>query len=272
MSTYKNGQLPASVLATIPGTSRQVRADLVGAVAALRAAFAAHFGKPLTVTDAYRPLSEQQRIFSQRYVVQAAGGGYYGDVRYYDGLRWVRLRGYASAATPGTSNHGWAQAIDFGSGVNTSLTSDEHLWMRANAPRFGWNHPAWARRSPFIEPWHWEGEPVAGFVSNPVQGGGTVPTLTPTSPIDPIPRLEATMGDRSFAIRDTVTGATYEVNLGTGKFIGYPDPGTRDAVNGNSVRGDANARHIGPPDALSTVQIRLVEAHCARIRAQLKQG
>jgi len=116
--------------------------------------------------------------------VQATGGGYYGDVRWFEGRRYVRKRGTASASTPGQSNHGWGQAIDFGSGVNTSLTSPEYLWMRANAPRFGWTHPEWARRSAFLEPWHWEGVAVPGLVSNPGAGvGGTVPGVDPTGPI-----------------------------------------------------------------------------------------
>lgn len=190
MAAYQNGQLPSSALATIPGTSRQVRADLVGAVAELRRRFAARFGKTLTVTDGYRPLADQRRIFFDRYVQQASGGGYYGDVRFYEGRRYVRKKGTASASTPGQSNHGWGQAIDFGSGVNSSLNSAEYLWMRANAPALGWTHPEWARKASFLEPWHWEGVPVAGFVSNPIGGSeGSLPGID----IDPLDPLEEDM-------------------------------------------------------------------------------
>lgn len=166
-----NGQLPASQLALIPGTNQYIRADLVGAVTALRAAFKAHFGKELRVTDGYRSDSSQERIFRERYTTNYSRSAKI-DKRTWNGQTWWRLPGYASASTPGQSNHGWGQAIDFGSGVNTSLTSAEHRWMRANAPRFGWTHPAWARKRPYLEPWHWEGVPVAGFVNNPGSSTG----------------------------------------------------------------------------------------------------
>lgn len=189
MSAYQNGRLPSSALATIPGTSRQVRADLVGGVAALRAAFERRFGKPLAVTDGYRPYTDQERIFRQRYTTNYTASAKI-DARRWLGQNWWRKAGYASASTPGQSNHGWGQAIDFGSGVNTSLTSAEHLWMRANAPAFGWAHPAWARKSPYLEPWHWEGVPV-NLVSNPIGSGstGALPSVD-TTPIDPLTPID----------------------------------------------------------------------------------
>lgn len=43
------------------------------------------------------------------------------------------LNGGNLAALPGTSNHGWAVAVDF-----TGLTSRALFWLRTNADRFGW--------------------------------------------------------------------------------------------------------------------------------------
>jgi len=162
MATYANGRLPDSALAVIPGTKERVRADLVEQTAALRDAFQARFGKPLVVTDAYR-------TYAQQVSLKATKGVY--------------------AATPGTSNHGWGQAIDFGSRVNVE-GSEEYRWMLDNAPRFGWTHPLWARDGNPLngqqEPWHWEA--VAVPVSNYRTTGGSVPAVpnpTAPTPIDP---------------------------------------------------------------------------------------
>ncbi len=60
------------------------------------------------------------------------------------------------AAVPGRSNHGWGLAVDFSCGVE-SFGSPAHEWMRANAGRFGWFHPAWAQAGGSRpEAWHWE--------------------------------------------------------------------------------------------------------------------
>jgi hypothetical protein len=124
-----NGYLTDLELAFIPGTFKRVKRELVPQTDALRKAFYKRFGKVLIITDAYRSYSEQVQV-------KAAKG-------------WL-------AATPGFSNHGWGTAIDFGSGVN-SFTSEEYRWMRANAPRFGWYAPTWARPGGSKpEPWHWE--------------------------------------------------------------------------------------------------------------------
>ncbi|TAL13012.1 MAG: peptidase M15, partial [Frankiales bacterium] len=35
--------------------------------------------------------------------------------------------------------------------------SSTYRWLKANAPRFGWVHPAWAEPGGSLpEPWHWE--------------------------------------------------------------------------------------------------------------------
>lgn len=163
-----NGRLPGALLATIPGTNKQLRSDLVPQTTALRTAFEKRFGKPLVITDAYRTYEEQVRL-------KATKGVY--------------------AATPGTSNHGLGQAIDFGSGVNVE-GSAEYLWMRESAPRFGWTHPLWARdgnpRNGQQEPWHWEAVLVP--VSNYQTVGGHVPTapnVTAPTPINPEDELDA---------------------------------------------------------------------------------
>ena len=61
-------------------------------------------------------------------VALLAGGGYAEQVI-------VKQQRGGWAAAPGTSNHGWALAVDLGGGIN-GFGSPEHEWMRANAPTF----------------------------------------------------------------------------------------------------------------------------------------
>ncbi len=100
----------------------------------------------------------------------------------------------ACAGKPGGSMHGWAKAVDFrdARGSITSFSSPGYLWLRANAGRFGWNHPGWAAPGggPCPEPWHWEwvgdggtlgADPiradVVGLMSSPAGGYWTVTGL-----------------------------------------------------------------------------------------------
>ena len=60
------------------------------------------------------------------------------------------------AAFPGTSNHGWALAVDLCGGINVAGRA-QWGWMTANAGRFGFVKPDWARPgAEKPEPWHWE--------------------------------------------------------------------------------------------------------------------
>jgi hypothetical protein len=142
----QNGRLPGAMLATIPGTARRLRVDLVPQTAAMMRAFRDHFGRELYITDGYRTYEEQVIL---------------------------RLNKGNWAAVPGQSNHGWGQALDLGSRVNIE-GSAEYLWMKRNGPTFGWTHPWWAENNNPSdgqqEPWHWEGAYVP-----PSQYGSTAP-------------------------------------------------------------------------------------------------
>lgn len=125
-----NGKLPSSELQSLSwAPSQKLRPAAANALENLNRAYKARFGRNISVTDSYRTLAEQV-------AVKAAKG--------------------SLAATPGTSNHGWGLAVDLGGGINKFGTV-EHEWMTANAPKFGWIHPAWARQGGSKpEPWHWE--------------------------------------------------------------------------------------------------------------------
>lgn len=129
---YQNGRIPLSALAhprSAPG--HWFRPDAAAAFDRLSAAYAVSFGRPLGITDSYRDYAHQVST-------KAAKGGL--------------------AATPGTSNHGWGLAADL---IVGGYSDPRYVWMRANAPRFGWDNPAWGRPggSGPHESWHFEFNP-----------------------------------------------------------------------------------------------------------------
>ncbi|HEY8717234.1 D-alanyl-D-alanine carboxypeptidase family protein [Pengzhenrongella sp.] len=130
---YANGQIPLTALTQIPfSPSNYLRSDAAADFIAMSAAFRAEFGYEIGITDGYR-------TFAQQVILKAEKG--------------------ALAATPGTSNHGWAVAVDLGTFINT-FGSPQRNWMVANAPRFHWLSPDWAQvgnsQGHIPEAWHWE--------------------------------------------------------------------------------------------------------------------
>ena len=103
--------------------------DAAAAFNAMNALHKAERGTPICVTDSYRDYGGQVAVYAAKPNL---------------------------AAVPGTSNHGWGLALDLCGGVER-FGSEAHLWMRINAGRFGWFHPAWAQQSGSKpEAWHWE--------------------------------------------------------------------------------------------------------------------
>ncbi|MFC8799846.1 M15 family metallopeptidase [Promicromonospora sp. NPDC057138] len=126
----ENGHLSSSELASIPFASgHYVRADVVGGLADLNAAYAAEFGVNLTINSSYRTYAQQEALYDPS---------------------------SDTAAPPGCSNHGTGLAIDIGGGVE-AFGSAQYDWLKANAEAYGWVHPPFAEpsgRNP--EPWHWQ--------------------------------------------------------------------------------------------------------------------
>ncbi|KGN29819.1 hypothetical protein N798_12470 [Knoellia flava TL1] len=129
-TNYPNGLFPTSALCPLwqaPGEMLSPRA--AAAFNAMSQAYARQTGSPICVTDSYRTLSQQ-------YVTKAKRGRF--------------------AARPGTSRHGLGMALDLCGGIN-NFGSPAHLWMKQNAPLYGWFHPSWAGPGGATpEPWHWE--------------------------------------------------------------------------------------------------------------------
>ncbi|MGY1680799.1 NlpC/P60 family protein [Geodermatophilus sp. SYSU D01176] len=125
---WSNGSIPTTALCSI-GRGHALRCDAAAGYTALADAYRAAFSSPLCITDSYRSLRAQVTAFRAK---------------------------PALAAVPGTSNHGWALAVDLCGGINTAGTA-QSAWMAANAGRFGFVQPDWARQGgEKPEPWHWE--------------------------------------------------------------------------------------------------------------------
>ena len=125
-----SGKLDPSNLCQIPWAAegQVLRCDATDALKELNKAYRAKFGDDLGITDAYRDYATQVYLKA--------------------------TKGYL-AAKPGTSNHGWGLALDLdGLGAEGST---RHAWLRENGPRYGWDHPSWARiGGSKPEAWHWE--------------------------------------------------------------------------------------------------------------------
>ena len=125
-----NGFLDRSALCPLDGApGHALRADAAAAFNRMTAAALADRGTRLCVNDSYRSYAGQVSVFRRK----------------------PRL-----AAVPGTSRHGLGIAVDLGCG-GERFGSATYRWLKANAPRYGWVHPAWAEpRGSMPEPWHWE--------------------------------------------------------------------------------------------------------------------
>lgn len=123
------------------------------------------YGKAVLLTGAWRSQDTQVKIFTERYVRGYHKGkpGFTDDVRKWNGQLWTRRKGTASAAVPGTSNHGGGIAVD----VKTARYPGDPAWPTAVifvgfndedrraflkvAAEFGWED---AEGRSINEPWH----------------------------------------------------------------------------------------------------------------------
>lgn len=130
---YPNGDIPASAMYPVQsmGGTFYLREDAAYWWWRLTAEYGAVWGVPLEITDGYRPLAEQWYYWN---AYQAGWGNV--------------------AAYPGTSNHGWACAVDiYTPSFGGSSSTPQHGWLRAHAPSFGWT---WTTGKASGESWHWE--------------------------------------------------------------------------------------------------------------------
>lgn len=126
---YPNGLIPPSALCSIGIGGHALRCDAAQAFLLMSHGFAQRFGNGLCVTDSYRTFNQQVDLYRRK---------------------------PALAAVPGTSNHGWALALDMCGRVESFGTA-QYGWLAANAGNYGWINPYWARPGGGREEaWHWE--------------------------------------------------------------------------------------------------------------------
>lgn len=151
-----NGRLSPKILTTTPGQAAGATVVLIHPAArawrALTAAAktAGHTLKTSGVSNSYRVYEVQERIFRERYQLVPIPTS---DTKRWQGRTWYKLPGVATAAAPGTSNHGWGSAVDAGEerdGDPGSEPFDDPTlrWLRDNLRAYGWS---WEIQS---EPWH----------------------------------------------------------------------------------------------------------------------
>lgn len=126
---YPNGLIPSSALCAIGIGGHALRCDAAQAFLLMSHSFAQRFGHGLCVTDSYRTFNQQVDLYRRK---------------------------PALAAVPGTSNHGWALALDMCGGVESFGTA-QYSWLAGHAASYGWVNPYWAKPGGGREePWHWE--------------------------------------------------------------------------------------------------------------------
>ncbi|WP_420119908.1 M15 family metallopeptidase [Nakamurella sp.] len=129
---YENGRIPVTALCPVPSApGLLLECGAAAAFDQMNGAFRAVFGQDIGITDGYRSYDEQVACRAEK---------------------------GSLCADPGTSNHGWAKAVDIGAccGVNSG-SGAAFDWLTGNAARFGWVHPPWAQPGwSKPEPWHWE--------------------------------------------------------------------------------------------------------------------
>lgn len=158
--TVFNGDLPSNLLTKSDFCGHKLEKNAVKKLNELNKAYKAQFGQDMKITDGYRTFNVQNQIFDWDYYdtglnpytkkVDAKNKG-----RKKGSFKAAKPTGVA-AAPPGTSKHGWGQAVDI-SGFGNGPGNQYFDWMNANAKKYGWVNPPWAKKAGAgYEPWHWE--------------------------------------------------------------------------------------------------------------------
>lgn len=153
-----NGRIATSILVTVPplpgvggANVRLIRPAARGYCALRGTGFAlGHKLKPTSASDSFRTYAIQLSIFNQRWQTGYIAGR---PTARWQGKTWYLKKGMAICAVPGTSNHGWAAAVDTGEERDVDdaaegLDNATLSWLLANEEKFGFFHSV---RS---EPWH----------------------------------------------------------------------------------------------------------------------
>jgi hypothetical protein len=146
-----------------------------------------------------RDYEDQVRLFLSRYRAQPTGAGPYRDVRWWNGVRYVRVNPGGTVAQPRPdAPHVRGAAADFhdsGADAGVSMANNQRSnWLRANAPRFGLLPVGYG----FGEPWHYENPADPWDAPAPASLPGAAvskpkPSTKPTPKPTPLPKEDGTM-------------------------------------------------------------------------------
>ena len=175
-------------------------------------------GLPAGITSALREHAEQRKLFLERYRPQATGSGPYGDVRWYQGKRYVRTSSAGSVAIPGS------QRSRHERGLSLDLPEPARAWMRAHGHRYGW-----IRDVVPGEPWHFEYQ--AARDTRPAPAVATKPAPAPTTAPQAHTQEDTTM----HIIRKGVSSATFVYRLITGGRAVEISQAAANALKGDGV-------------------------------------
>jgi len=145
-----NGKLDQQLLQPCGISSFKMVEPAARAMRALVADVSAR-GIKVRATSTYRTYAQQEALFRSRYTLEPLPGR---PTKRWNGRTWYQKPGTASAAVPGTSNHGLGLAVDFAEerdgkpGVES--VSDRFVrWLIKNAATYGYSAELQS------EPWHW---------------------------------------------------------------------------------------------------------------------
>lgn len=193
-----------------PGTTTRLTPWMLYCLTKLDADLRKNFGVHLTLNSSdvqrgIRTYQEQVDLFLSRYRVQWFGSGPFGDVRTWQGKRYVRHSGLGTVAQPGTSNHeiqgGYYAAVDLAdsgdAGIGT-MNSHRSNWLRANAHWYGLEPEGFK----FKEAWHYR-----------VPGIFQTPPVSPVAPISYTLREDEDMANPIAYVKGNKAPETYAVYL-----------------------------------------------------------
>jgi len=194
---------------------------------------------------AYRTFAEQVSILEANYDHTPRAGLTVGNggIRHFAGQTWFRKPTKATAAEPGTSNHGWAKAVDVAD-LGAKVTDTRYRQFADVATEMAWSNTEGLTVG---ELWHW------------VHDGATVPDGAALAPHTKRPAMTRTYRRTSEPFTLAEAGHWYQLPVGDADGETHKRP--RAALSGVG-RSDFDAELrltlTGLP-AGATVQVRYVQ-------------
>jgi len=165
-------------------------------------------GIDLVITDGYRPYATQERLFRERYLDHYNPFKTTTKRKFWGDRWWYKRWGVATAAVPGTSNHGWGLAVDVHTaGLGSIANPGPKLrWLDEYAEDYGFSWELIPEES-----WHvryFRGDDIPAPVYAYEAAVNRPPDPTPAPPDeedDMLAIIRADTGDQTWWVTDFVT-------------------------------------------------------------------